>query len=100
MKKAFTILVFVIGLVAVSIAQQAVITGRVLDQNEKILPGANIFIDEIGKGAVAQTTSVPNSDYAADDTAIWINYDAPEESLIIGSNKQRCPVSNPVFMVT
>lgn len=39
--------------------------------------------------AIAQTTSVPDSDDAADDPAIWINYDAPEESLIIGSNKQR-----------
>ena len=64
MKKAFTILVFVIGLAAVSVAQQAVITGRILDQNEKALPGANILIEKIGKGAVSDANGSLLYEYA------------------------------------
>jgi 3-phytase len=38
--------------------------------------------------AVAQTRPVPSSDDAADDPAIWVNAQAPEQSRILGTNKR------------
>jgi 3-phytase len=51
----------------------------------------NLESPKIGRHltAITQTTPMPNNGDAADDPAIWVNFENPEKSLLIGTNKKQ-----------
>ena len=46
------------------------------------------YADQATVTALYETPQVISEDDAADDPAIWINYAAPEQSLVFGTDKQ------------
>ncbi len=53
-----------------------------MEQKKNAIVVANVFAD-------AETTPVKSNDDAADDPAIWYNQEQPNNSLILGTDKQR-----------
>jgi 3-phytase len=59
------------------------------ERTEKNKQGRNPPTRSFEVQASVQTEPVPDPGDAADDPAIWVNYDNPSQSLIVGTNKQR-----------
>lgn len=63
----------------------AVVLAGCEEKPERVTPKSPV----VTVAAAVETAPMPDNDDAADDPAIWVHPSAPEQSLIIGTNKRR-----------